>query len=98
VEAAAAGVEPDAELAPAAVKGLAGEGLNPSPTRPRPVTLYDLSAAARVVSFGCNITPRGGQQVDRWDDVPAVSDNYGAARDRIVGHVERLVAELASGR
>jgi protein-tyrosine-phosphatase len=98
VEATAAGVEPDAGLAPAAVKGLAGDGLNPSPTRPRPVTLYDLSAAARVVSFGCDIAPRGGQQVDRWDDVPAVSDNYAAARDRIVGHVERLVAELARKR
>jgi hypothetical protein len=30
--------------------------------------------------------------------VPAVSDGYAAARDRIVEHVERLVAELAAGR
>ncbi len=95
VEAVAAGVEPDPELAPAAVKGLSGDALSPTPTRPRPVTVYDLSTAARVVSFGCDVTPRAGQQVDRWDDVPAVSDGYAAARDRIVGHVERLVTELA---
>jgi hypothetical protein len=93
--AVAAGVEPDSQLAAAAVKGLAGESLSPSPARPRPITLYDLSAAARVVSFGCDVTSRPGQPVERWDDVPAVSDGYGAARDRIVGHVERLVAELA---
>jgi len=98
VEAVAAGVEPDAELAPAAVKGLAGDALSPAPARPRPVTLYDLSAATRVVSFGCDVMPRAGQPVDRWDDVPAVSEGYAAARDRIVSRVERLVAELASGR
>jgi hypothetical protein len=97
MEAVAAGVEPDAALAPAAVKGLAGESLSPTPARPRPVTLYDLGSAARVVSFGCDVTPRNGQSVDRWDDVPAVSEGYAPARDRIVGRVERLVAELAGG-
>jgi protein-tyrosine-phosphatase len=97
VDSVAAGLEPDPELAPAAVKGLAGDALSPAPARPRPVTLYDLSAATRVVSFGCDVRPRAGQPVERWDDVPAVSEGYAAARDRIVGHVERLVAELAGG-
>lgn len=95
VEAVAAGIEPDPELAPAAVKGLAGEALSPAPARPRPVTLYDLTTAARVVSFGCDVTPRAGQPLDRWDDVPQVSDGYAAARDRIVSRVERLIGELA---
>ena len=40
--AVAAGTEPDAELTPAAVKGLADDGLIPAPGRPRPVTLHDL--------------------------------------------------------
>jgi protein-tyrosine-phosphatase len=97
VDAGAAGTEPDAALAPGAVKGLAGDGLTAAPTRPRPVTLYDLDSAARVVSFGCDITPSRGQRVDQWE-VPAVSDGYEAARERIVAHVERLVSELASGR
>src|SRR4029453_15593763 len=52
VSAAAAGTEPDSELAPGAVKGLAGDGLSPAPRRPRPVTLYDLESATRVLSFG----------------------------------------------
>jgi hypothetical protein len=79
------------------VKGLAGDGLRAAPIRPRPVTLYDLDSATRVVSFGCAITPARGQRVDQWE-VPAVSDGYEAARERIVAHVERLVSELASER
>ena len=97
VDAVAAGTEPDAELAPGAVKGLAGDGLRASTSRPRPVTLYDLDSATRVVSFGCDIAPAKGQRVEQWD-VPAVSDGYAAARDRIVENVERLVSELAAGR
>lgn len=97
VGAVAAGTEPDPQLAPGAVKGLTGDGLQPTPARPRPVTLYDLQSATRVVSFGCDVMPHQGQRVDQWD-VPAVSDGYEAARDRIVANVERLVAELAGGR
>jgi protein-tyrosine-phosphatase len=97
IDAAAAGTEPDAALAPGAVKGLAGDGLPATPARPRPVTLYDLASATRVVSFGCDITPTGNQRVDQWE-VPAVSEGYAAARERIVAHVERLVSELSGGR
>jgi hypothetical protein len=97
VGATAAGTEPDAELAPGAVKGLAAEGLTAAPVRPRPVTLYDLACVTRVVSFGCDVTPARGQRVDQWD-VPAVSDGYAPARDRIVANVERLVGELTGGR
>jgi len=97
VSAAAAGTEPDPQLAPAAVKGLAGDGLEAAPARPRPVTLYDLESATRIVTFGCDVVPTHGQRVEHWD-VPAVSDGYEAARDRIVAHVERLVAELAEER
>lgn len=93
----AAGTEPDRQLAPEAVKGLADDGLTAAPSRPRPVTLYDLASATRIVSFGCDIAPTSGQRVDQWD-VPAVSDGYAAARDRIVANVERLVSELAAGR
>jgi len=97
VTAAAAGTEPDAELTPKAVKGLAGDGLVPAPARPRPVTLYDLETARRVISFGCDVRPKGGAVVDQWD-VPAIGDGYEAARDRIVEKVERLVTELATER
>ena len=97
IDAVAAGTEPDPALAPGAVKGLASDGLTPAPARPRPVTLYDVNTASRVVSFGCDIKAKAGVAVDQWD-VPAISEGYDAARDRIVEKVERLVAELAGGR
>ncbi len=93
IDAVAAGVEPDAELAPGAVQGLTGDGLRVAPARPRPVTLHDLDRAIRVVSFGCEVTPTHGQPIEQWE-VPAVSDGYQAARDRIVANVERLVIAL----
>ena len=96
IDAAAAGTEPDENLTPRAVKGLAGEGLTPAPARPRPVTLYDLDTATRVVSFGCDVSPKHGT-VEQWT-VPNVSDGYEPARDRIVENVERLVTELSAGR
>lgn len=97
MSAVAAGTEPDPQIAPGAVKGLAGDGLTPTSARPRPVTLYDLRSAARIVSFGCDVAPARGQRVDQWD-VPAVSDGYETARRRIVEHVERLVDDLAGAR
>src|SRR3989441_545298 len=71
IGAVAAGTEPDAQLAPGAVKGLAGDGLEPALTRPRPVTLYDLDSSTRIVSFGCDVVATRGQRVEQWD-VPAV--------------------------
>ena len=94
VDAVSAGTEPDPTLTPAAVTGLASDGLAARPGRPRPLTRYDLDAATHVVSFGCDVDA-GATPTERWDDVPAVSDGYEAARDRIVARVERLVAELA---
>jgi hypothetical protein len=58
------------------------------------VTPYDLATATRVVSFGCAVGA-GTTPVEQWDDVPAVSENYAAARARIVARVEQLVTELA---
>jgi hypothetical protein len=61
------------------------------------VTVHDLETASRVVSFGCELTPTRGQAVEQWE-VPAVSEGYAAARDRIVANVEKLVADLAARR
>src|ERR671925_593356 len=50
-----------------AAKRLAGDGLTAAPSRPRPVTRYDLETSARIVSFGCDVTPSKGQPVAQWD-------------------------------
>jgi len=88
-----AGTEPDPELAPAAVAGLLAEGLDVPGQRPRRVTEEDMRAASRVIAFGCDpgaIAP--GVPVERWDDVPAVSEDYRAARDAIVSRLSALLA------
>jgi arsenate reductase len=95
-DAASAGTEPDAEIPPGVVQGLRGDGIDPDGLRPQAVTRADVERASRVVAFGCDLTHLvpAGLAVERWDDVPAVSDDYGCARDVIVARVRGLVDEL----
>src|SRR5436190_21306383 len=91
-----AGTEPDAEIPPRVANGLRADGFDPASLRPRPVTRADLERASHVVVFGCDlgeIAPRG-LAIERWDDVPAVSEDYGRARDAIAARVRTLVDGL----
>jgi protein-tyrosine-phosphatase len=106
VRAVAAGLEPDPQLAPAAAAGLAADGLR-APTRPpRPVTLYDLARSDLAVTFGCDLPAFGvptalGAGVaasERWDDVPAVSDGYPAAREAMLPRLAALLDRIAGAR
>jgi hypothetical protein len=77
------------------VAGLLAEGIDVRGQRPRRVTDDDLRAAARVVSFGCDLgAVAPGIPVERWDDVPAVSENYRAARDMIVARLPALLERV----
>lgn len=98
VRSAAAGVEPEPEI-PAAVKtGLLRDGLDVGGERPRRVAREELRAARRIVSFGCDLgdVAPDGLVVERWDDVPMVSDGFPAARDVILGRVTLLLDRLAA--
>lgn len=98
VDATFAGTEPDAHIAPRVVKELLAEGIDVQGLRPRRVTSDDVVSATRIVTFGCDLAPLGPTvDVDRWDDVPAVSDGYEAAREAIDARVGRLVEELEAG-
>jgi hypothetical protein len=63
------------------------------------VTRADLERASRVVAFGCDLTNMApaGLTIERWDDVPAVSEDYGRARDVIAARVRGLVDQLRQG-
>jgi arsenate reductase len=96
VETMSAGTEPDPEIAPRVVRELLAEGIDVRDLRPRRVTPDDVASASRIVTFGCDLTALGpAVAVDRWDDVPPVSDGYEAAREAIDDRVVRLVDELA---
>ena len=102
IRAAFAGTEPDPEIAPAAAEGLRSEGIDVRGHRPRRVTPEDIGSAWRVISFGCDLEALApGVRVERWDDVPAVSADYRAARDAIVARLPELLevgAASTSGR
>lgn len=78
------------------VAGLLADGIDVRGRRPARVTKRGLARASRIVSFGCaldGVAPPG-VAIERWDDCPAVSDDYEIARDFIVGRVEALLDRL----
>jgi arsenate reductase len=94
--AVAFGLEPDPEVSPAAAAGLLAEGIDVRSLRPRAVTAADVADASRAVAFACDLTAVAPATlpVEQWADIPAVSDGYAVARDRIADRVDRLVDEL----
>jgi arsenate reductase (thioredoxin) len=91
--ATAAGIEPEPDVPPQVCEGLLREGLDVRHYRPRRVTPEELAAAWRVVSFGCDLSDVAPQSlaVERWDDVPLVSNGFQPARDAIAARVHKLL-------
>jgi hypothetical protein len=99
VDAAAAGLEPDDAIPEHVVRSLADDGFDVSGRTPQPLTEAELGSADVVISLGCSLdmgspTPR----LVSWDDIPAVSDGYGPARDAIIGRLRTFLAEMALER
>ena len=96
-ECSAAGTEPDAAIPPGVVNGLRQDGIDVGALRPRPVMRADLERASLVVAFGCQVDARpAGLAIERWDDVPAVRENFARARDAIAARVRTLVDKIAA--
>lgn len=94
--ATSAGTEPDATVSPVVVALLAQAGIDVARHQPRQVTPTDLQTAVRIISMGC--TPRelslAPEQVELWNDVPAVSEAPEQAQDAIRSRIEALLTEL----
>jgi hypothetical protein len=72
---------------------LAGDGLSSPLSAPRLATPELLDTADLIVSFGCDLPVTSDRiPVFRWEDIPAVSDGYSAARDAIVGRLPGVLA------
>jgi hypothetical protein len=82
-------------MAPAAVKGLLGDGLKPADPAPTKLTQSDLDTAARVVTF-CDLPPglKAATPIERWE-VPPVSTKYAESREAMLALMERLLLGLA---
>src|SRR3954467_6136830 len=89
------GVNPQADLSVSALKGLREDGLTTPDRKPSSIAQTDVDAATVIFAIGCtlpsNATASG--KADTWDDVPE-DKGYGATRDAIKSHVERLVDDL----
>ena len=70
---------------------LMSDGIDVRAFTPQPVEQHDLDAANRVVTIGCEVP---GTRVERWDDVPAASEDLDGSAAAIRRHVKALVEEL----
>jgi protein-tyrosine-phosphatase len=93
--AVARGTEPQDSLMASVVVGLKSDNLA-APQKPAPkLTQVDCDTAKRTVFF-CPIPAQysTSASMQRWQNVPPVSEKYSTARDSIVANVQRLLDEL----
>lgn len=88
VRAVARGTNPDQALSPRVVTGLREDGLIPTESVPRKISLDDVESAERVITF-CDLPVeyQGQARIEHWEDIPPVSDNYEKARQAIVERI-----------
>ena len=91
VRAIARGTNPDSVLSPQTVAGLHADGLTPSESFPQKLSPEDMEYAQQIISF-CKLPQeyQNNIEVEQWDDVPPVSENYELARNAIVKRVKHL--------
>jgi arsenate reductase len=93
----ARGVTPDAAVPARIAAELGKEGVDVRSFVPVRVSGADVSSASRVVAIGIDATVLSSDpkvRIDSWSDVPAASENYGAARAALKAHVDALLTEL----
>jgi protein-tyrosine-phosphatase len=97
--AVARGTNPDEKIPAAVSKGLAGDGLTVSGWQPSRVSIDDVQKAVRTVTLATELPrsiPVARAKLTEWNDVPAVSENYAAAREAIVRHLTELLGQLTA--
>jgi arsenate reductase len=96
--AAAAAAEDPYDAVPVPIADyLQREGFEVRAFKPHQVAPDELRAAARVVTIGCDVpgAESGTVTGDRWDDVPAASEDLEGSVAAIRRHVEALAEALA---
>jgi arsenate reductase (thioredoxin) len=95
----ARGTAPQENLSVATVKGLEADGVFYDRARPKGLAAADAADAVRIVAF-CPVDQSFSQtvRVDEHEDVPDISKDYGAARDKIVGYVKQVIDDLEASR
>jgi len=101
VRAVSRGTSPDDSVPGSVVEALHEDGFDVAAFRPEPLRDADVAGAARVVTIGVDIgeaKAAAGSRLERWDDVPPLSESYPAARTVMVRRLGALLRGLAVSR
>ena len=95
----ARGQTPEAQVPEAIRVALRSDGFDVAGYRPSAYSAKELPEALRVVAIGVPVAagPPGSATLDRWDDVPAASEDYPASRAALQRHIEALLKDLQKG-
>ena len=95
IQVLARGTSPDAGLSGYAVAGLLADGLVPNQLTPQKLSAEEVEAADRVIAF-CDLTDVNPvkNNIEYWDSVPTVSEDYAKARDIIIAKLEAMMKDL----
>jgi arsenate reductase len=96
LRATTSGPEPDPEVPGNVVDGMKARGFDVRAYKPTLISAEGLKDADLIVSFACDagrkLAPDKAEK--RWDECPAVSDDFDIAWDFITGRVEKLFTQL----
>ena len=94
IHAIARGTNPDPELSPKTISGLHADGLTPTELIPQKLALADIESAQSIVTF-CELPEeyQNKVKIEKWDNVPPVSENYEKARDTIIEQLKQLLKQ-----
>src|SRR3954463_10052659 len=98
LRATTSGPEPDNEVPENVVAGLKDRGIHVERYRPALVAADQLSDTNLIVSFACDAGRRLApfKAEERWDECPAVSDDFDTAWTFIIGRVDELISRLSA--
>jgi protein-tyrosine-phosphatase len=87
--------EPSEGISPAVAEFLKQQGMDASST-PKKVTRADIVSGSQIISLGCDLDdlPLQGEAIERWDDVPPVSQNLEKSWSAIRSKVDALINQL----
>jgi protein-tyrosine-phosphatase len=91
----ARGIHPDQELSQNTITGLHKDGMASAESKPQLLSIQEMETARWVISF-CDLPVEYQHKnvIERWEDVPPVSENYEQARDAILAHLNHLLQNL----
>lgn len=87
------GLTPDSNISPQTSQGLRADGFDVDSLFPSALSSKDVGDGALLVSLDCSV-PAPYQTFRAWKGIPAISENYPAARNEILRLVEDLVDNL----